>query len=226
MGHSQAQVVYSEDFSSPGSVSIEPLDGLDSGQPFEGNSPEFEFGDFASTGTVTLSVSGGVLNLGNSGGSTAAWHGIDTSGWAPNDYTVSFSVGGLDGSDTYLWGLTGGSGMTGSGSARVRTGASQPRFRDTQNGATAVDLTSGNLDSSNAADYLAIAGNGLQSFDITLTESEVGTAGDYLMIGWGMDGSSDGITIDDLQVSVVPEPSSIALLGLAGLAFYLVLRRK
>ena len=210
--HAQT-AVYVEDFSSPGSVSIEPLTlGNNGSRPFEGNNPDFQFGDFASvTSRVSPSVSGGVLDLGDPSNRTAVWHAIDTSGWAPNDYTVSFTVADFGASDDYSWGITGGSGMTGAGEGRVRTGASLPRFRQANNGATATDLVAGNLDSTNASDYLTISVNGLQSFDITMTASEVGTAGDYLMIGWGMEGASDGITIDDLTITPVPEPSSMAL---------------
>lgn len=94
----RAQVYY-QDFSGP--VDITLLTGSNSGQFFGGSSPNFNFGDFADN-FGGLSVISGELSLGDPGGNTATWHGIDTSGWSAGEYTVSFDVSGLGVTDDYL----------------------------------------------------------------------------------------------------------------------------
>lgn len=70
-----------------------------------------------------------------------------------------------------------------------------------------------------------------QSFDVTVDLTTIGygaiAAGDDFFITWydrNNSNNDNGVAVDDVTISVVPEPSSAALLGLGGLA--LILRRR
>jgi hypothetical protein len=133
--------------------------------------------------------------------------GINTSGNL-SDYTLSF--------DAEVNKSGGGFGLT------VQSWAS-PYFVET--------FTS----SSSASDYGIATSGVFQHFSVNLGTLNAGVVmtGQTLQIAWQMDeymyggpGTGDQLVIDNVQLTMVPEPSTFALAALGGLGSFAVLRRR
>ena len=164
-------------------------------------------------------------------GTANTWLLINTQTWSPGDFTVTFD-GQVTSGDTMYWDVIGGNISNSSLGVRIWMNQNRPYIRATSGG-TAERLGQINPagDTAGAATASVAAGSFTdttltsQSLDITLTADHVGSANDYLLIGWNNTGGNGDATIDNISV-VIPEPSSIALVGIAGLAFYVLKRRK
>jgi len=201
-----------------------------------------------SDGTTDITTSGGVFNVLDPKKSTkkvlalGLTSGIATlevvfANWAMDNLNTGDSIGfKLVGTDNA--GDTGKSiGITWSGkdasNTRIRTSGTSGGKNATIN-ATAgtslklklvADLDAGTFESfydvgAGYIDNTGTAGaNGIKSLaDVNLSVgAETGTA-------WAADGTADNAEIDSITLTVVPEPSSITLLGLGGLA--LLFRRR
>jgi hypothetical protein len=229
-----AAPVYENNFSSaptvtdpaPSGTNTSPWIGT-SGQismPGAGNYTFLE--DFASVthdaGNENLDISGG----GN------AWLLINTSTWSTGDYTVTFD-GQVTSGDTMVWDVIGGN-ASGGLAVRLWMNQSSPYVRaasagtaerlgeTTLGGGTAGTATQSGVAAGSFTDTTFTS----QSLFVSLTANHVGSTNDYILIGWNNTGGNGTATIDNIDVSVVPEPSSIALLGIAALAVYALRRRK
>jgi len=213
--------IYSQDFSTaPNTVSV-------GSNATVGNGNTIPYEDVAFASFLSFDVSGGKMEFGQPGISAdtqyAAAIFLDTSGVTAGDYTWSFDIldyvaGGANTVSSYS--LYEGNN---DGTLSVRLGAA--------NNPTAtypIDEPAGASSFNLIGSTTTFSGNGSVSVDFALTEA--GSAGDYLALTWlsGETADQSGVanatfSIDNIQV--VPEPSTLALVG-AGFGLLLAARRR
>jgi len=164
-------------------------------------------------------------------GGNNVWLLINTQTWSTGDYTVSFD-GQVTSGDTMYWDVIGGN-ASGGTAVRIWMNQDRPYIRATPGGTAerlgqinAAGDTAGTATTSVAAGSFTDTTMTSQSLDITLTDAHVGSANDYILIGWNNVGGNGDATIDNIEVAVIPEPSSIALIGLAGVTAFVLGRRR
>ncbi len=133
------------------------------------------------------------------------------------EYRLSFDVSGLS-STVDVFALAGG-GLdyngtgTDQGHLFFRSYGNLPlfQFRQGSTGSTIIDGTE------------TVTANGTFT-SATFTLNDIGNAGDYVFVGFENSGSS--MTIDNLTIAAIPEPSTFALFGMALSGLLLARRRK
>lgn len=229
----QAAVIYSNDFSSAQVVK----------SAYNGNTNYAGTGDVADmnlgewfegrAGTrLQLAYDGANqdMDFAFSGVGRTGWFLIDTSSLSAVNGAVnlSFQVSNYAGSTNLVtFSVWDGSGITESGRddnlvdgyLNLKADAVTP----TLNGSGVGGLAAINGGSSGLASN-TFNTDGVHS--VTFNMTEAGEAGDFVLVGWAADSSNATFDLDNLTLTTaaVPEPSSIALLGLGGLA--LILRRR
>jgi len=157
-------------------------------------------GDSTFIGSRYMGVTHDGSELAFSGGKTG-WLLINTETWSAGDYTVTFD--GKVTSGTMYWDVIGGNG-SGNLSVRLWTQMTRPKIRGT-NAGTAERLgktirrgdTAGTPTEEVAAGSFSNTRMASQRLHITLTDSQVGSTNDYLLIGWGgASGSIDNLVIE------------------------------
>ena len=223
-----AQVVYQEDFSSAPTI----VD-FSSDRNTVGTGNELDFGEFSEKTVHGLDAdgTGGNLSFSTPFQPGIMHHLIDTSGsgWVDGSYTLSFDSTITEG--IVYWEVFAGSGLD-TGGFRVRNAfnnnvAAAPVI-DQINGGASVFRADGDLTSIGLNDYTpmeSFTSGGLQSLGFDLTSANVGSAGDFILVSWSFDDSTSpnaaGVTIDNLTVTLIPEPSTLALFSIAfGSLFY------
>jgi len=177
----------------------------------------------------------GTEDLSFTSGAGTAWLYIDTSNsstWSTGDYTVSFD-GQVTSGDTMYWDVFGGNSGSGGTAQRLWNNKSRPEYRAVNSGTAerlgqinpAGDVAGTAFDTVAAGSFTDTTLTS-QSLTITLTSTHVGSANDYIMIGWNNTGGNGDATIDNVSIAAVPEPSSFALLGVASLILCALRRRR
>ena len=221
---SQAASIYFEDFSSdPAYTNNTAIGAAGSAKTY------FRFGDYNGAGDIGVSIGGGVLSIGSATKNRRARAltvFIDTSAWSTGTHQVSFDVSNwiagtpADGSSDFS--VYQGSGLN-ADYLNMTYGRNAKLFGVPYATASAA----GTATFAHIASAVGgITSDGAISLDVTLTEA--GEAGDYVALAWiqrqASASSAPSFKVDNVSVRHLPEPSSIALLGLGGLA--LILRRR
>ncbi len=152
---------------------------------------------------------------------------LDTDSWTAGDYTVTFDVTDyVQGADDSHFGVYEGN-NDGTLKLRVNSGNAASNVYPQEDG------SAGTVSFAEIGLGKQITGVATFSISYDFTLTEAGTAGDYLVLGWGTrsaNGGSGGVVSDSFNVdniTIVPEPGTYALLGgLLALGYVMVRRRR